>query len=134
MPDLFNFARRIRRRGRMVEEGSSRIVVETAIVIDQAVVLATPVDTGRARANWQAAIGAPITEATEETDQSGQTTLSRNNAVIRTHRGGQTVYLSNNVAYIGALNNGSSSQAPANFVGIAVRDAQDFLRRRKVIS
>lgn len=134
MPDLTAFARRIRRRGRMVEKGANKAVIETAIVIDQAVVIATPVDTGRARANWQVGLGVPVTEATEDTDQGGQGTITKNGATIRARQPKQNIYISNNVNYIEALNDGSSSQAPANFVGIAVRAGLAFLRTRRALT
>lgn len=133
MVSLAAFAQRIQRRGRQIEINVDKAVAQTAIVIDQTVVSSTPVDTGRARANWQASIDTPITEPTEAEDQSGADTISRNNAVIKRRKSGQTVYISNNVAYIEALNNGSSAQAPANFVQLAVQAGISFLRRRRIV-
>lgn len=133
MPSLAQFARRIRKRGLQVEVNVDKLVAQVAIVIDQTVVSSTPVDTGRARANWQASIGTPITEELDAEDVSGQDTISRNNAVIKRRKSGQSVWLSNNLSYIEALNNGSSAQAPANFVQLAVQAGIAFLRRRKVV-
>ena len=80
MASLKTFARRIRALGQQVEIGSDRLVRETAVVINQSVVTATPVQFGRARANWQANIGSPITEAIDELDPTGQRTIIRNNS------------------------------------------------------
>ncbi len=134
MADLGTFARRIRARGKRIEQNADALVVKTAILINQAVVLATPVDTGRARANWQASIGTPITEPTDDEDISGNSTISGNNGVISRRASGQTVFISNNVDYIGDLNDGSSSQAPANFVELAVQEAIKFVRGAKVVT
>jgi len=133
MASLTVFAGRIRRRGKMVEIGADRAVQQAAVIIDQALVLATPVDTGRARANWQVGIDKPITEPIDETDVSGQTTLDKNNVIIRGRKSGQSIHITNNVDYIEQLNQGSSSQAPANFVGLAVQEAVSFLRRQKIL-
>ncbi len=134
MADLGTFARRIRARGKRIEQNANALVVKTAILINQAVVLATPVDTGRARANWQASIGTPITEPTDDEDISGNSTIAHNNGVIGRRGPNQTVFISNNVNYIGDLNDGSSSQAPANFVELAVQEAIKFVRGAKVVS
>ena len=108
-------------------------VVRTALAVDQAVVLATPVDTGRARANWQAQIGSPARDVLDGEDKGGNATLARNANIIRARRGGGTIYISNNVAYIGVLNEGSSSQAPAGFVEMAVNAGINAIRRQRVI-
>ncbi len=133
MPDLATFTRRIQRRARQVELRVNDVVAQTAIVIDQTVVLTTPVKTGRARANWLPSLDFPITEATEETDKSGQATIAKGRAIIQSRKPGQTVYISNNVHYIGLLNDGTSSQAPRNFVSIAVNASIAFLRSRRII-
>ena len=120
MPDLANFSNRISRVGEDVEDGTDRVVRQAAVAVNQTVTLATPVDTGRARANWQVGIGAPVLEATEDTDKNGNATINRNNGKIALRQKRQTVYISNNVPYIGRLNAGSSAQAPAGFVEEAV--------------
>ena len=133
MADLKVFAKRIRALAVDVEKNVDDAVIATAIVANQTVVAATPVDTGRARANWVVGIDTPIRDTIDEEDQSGQNTNARNKAASRRRKSGQTIYISNNLEYIGALNNGSSAQAPANFVSIAVRTAEAFLRRRRII-
>lgn len=133
MADLATFARRIRALGARVEDNSNEVVRRTALAINQAVVLATPVDTGRARANWQVGIGEPVEETTTETDPSGGATVSRNNQVIGQSTPGQDIHLSNNLDYIEALNNGSSSQAPAGFVEEAVAAGTAVINTARVV-
>lgn len=123
MASFATFIRRIQRRARQVEEGAGRKQRRAALAINQTVILATPVDTGRARANWQVAIGSPITEAIDDEDPAGVATISRNEGVIKGHRDKRDIILSNNVPYINELNKGSSSQAPAMFVELAVEQA-----------
>lgn len=133
MPSLAEFARRIRARGRQVEEGASRVVRQTAVAVSQAVISSTPVDTGRARANWVASLGAPFATPTEDTDPSGAGRISVNNTTISARRPGQDVYISNNLPYIGRLNEGHSAQAPAGFVEKAVQTGVNAVRAARVL-
>ena len=133
MPDFANFARRMRQIAREFEEGSNRAIIEAAVRADQLLVLGTPVDTGRARANWQVNIGSPILAQLEQEDPSGTETISRNTARIRSRRSEQSIFISNNVPYIVRLNEGSSSQAPAMFIQTAVATAVGSIRRARIL-
>ena len=132
MASLKVFTKRIRRRARQVETGASRILRVTALTVNQTVILATPVDTGHARANWQIGIDAPITEEIDEDDEGGLTTVARNASIIRSATPRKAIVLSNNVPYINLLNEGSSSQAPAQFVQLAILDAINAVKKIKV--
>ena len=125
------FARRILRRARQVETGASQALRATALVISQTVISATPVDTGHARANWQVGIDAPITEEIAEEDQSGGATIVRNAGTIRAATPQKSIILSNNVPYIHKLNEGSSAQAPAQFVQLAILEAVAAVKRTR---
>jgi len=131
--DLGQFARRMKELGRQIEVNSNDAAIETALAASTAVTLATPVDTGRARANWQAELGSPITEPTDAEDQAGSDTINRNRSRIRSRRGEQPIFLSNNLPYIGALNAGSSAQAPANFVETAVQAGVRAIRKARLL-
>lgn len=113
------------------------IIVETvdeakkvAIRASQAVILATPVDTGRARNNWQASLDSPVTEEMSDLlfDTTGLAAISKNNSEINKfnppEEGGK-VYISNNLEYIGALNDGHSAQAVGGYVEIAIEAAKN---------
>ena len=132
MANFAGFIRNIQRRAQEVESGASRVKVRAALAIDQTVILATPVLSGHARANWQSGINKPVTRVIEENDVGGQTTIARNAKVIRTAKPRQAIYISNNVPYIQELNSGSSSQAPAAFVQLAVQEALSAVARTKV--
>jgi hypothetical protein len=77
------------------------------------VIRATPVDTGRARGNWQTSVGAPVNgEIAREGDAAALAEVE-----AKTPQGaGQITYLSNNLPYIDELENGSSKQAPEGMV------------------
>lgn len=131
------FARRIRRLGRTIESNTDRLFRETSLAVLTEVVVSTPVDTGRARGNWNVGLGAapdPTPEQQEATaDTSGQPTIARGSVQISQRRSGQAVFLSNNVPYIEPLNAGSSAQAPAGFVENAVQAGVDVVRRARLL-
>lgn len=132
--DLGSFAARIRRLGARVESNCHEVAKRAALAVDQAVVLATPVDTGRARANWRVSIGTPLLSATDDTDPSGQAAIDQGRRVIDGFPGGETqIYIANNLPYIGRLNEGYSSQAPANFVELSVDAGLQVIRGSTVV-
>lgn len=98
---------------------------KTALTLFRDVVIATPVDEGRARGNWQASAASFKTDATDNADKSGGSTI--NEGVKQIGRAKQikypTIYISNNVPYIERLNDGWSQQAPKKFVERAIKRA-----------
>jgi hypothetical protein len=85
------------------------------------VVLKTPVDTGRARANWSPAVGAPTTASyPEKMDKSGGTAIAAAQKAAFDWNCIGSIYLCNNLPYIGALEYGSSRQAPAGMVRVTL--------------
>ena len=122
MADLRQFSRNIKRRARAIEVNANIGVARVMIAVAQTVVLATPVDTGRARANWIASLGSPVRLPTNDEDPSGQETIAVATAVAKARKAGSgiPIFLANNVDYIAELNRGSSAQAPAGFVEVAV--------------
>lgn len=83
------------------------------------IVADTPVDTGRAMNNWNMSISIPDASITDRggdavTVQSVKSIQAAQNlAALRPF---STVWISNSLPYIGFLNEGSSDQAPRNFV------------------
>jgi hypothetical protein len=127
-----SFGDRIRKRAVEVEKGVTEAVRKAALAIDRRVVFATPVDTGRARANWRAALGGPFTKELDSTDAGAA--ISQAQGVIAGSKPGQAIYISNNVPYIVRLNEGSSAQAPAGFVEDALLAGAEIIRKAKVFS
>jgi len=142
MAGLGAFARRIRVRGRQVEEGVNKLVRKCALIADRELVLETPVDTGRARSNWQVSLGSPLSSEREPyvpgealgkgEGQNAAGALAQAQERIGARRSGQDIYIQNNVDYIGALNDGSSAQAPAGFVQAAIQRAVSAVRNGRV--
>lgn len=70
------------------------------------VVLKTPVDTGRARGNWQVSIGVPSSGTNGSVDKSGQGTIAQGQQAVSTLLPFTQVFISNNVEYIEVLEYG----------------------------
>ena len=95
------------------------------------IVLRTPVDTGRARANWTVGLGAPNTTFNQAWfDKSGEDTISRARSVIRRMAQGETAYIGNQTPYVIYLEYGHSGQAPAGMVRISVADMRGRINQR----
>lgn len=127
------FARRMRQIGREIEPAVGGEVNRAAGLILATVVPATPVDTGRARGNWQVGVGYSVTNEINRLDKTGQTAINQGRAAIAGRPPGMSIYISNNVPYIGRLNEGYSAQAPAGFVEMAVRAAVLHIRNARII-
>lgn len=88
------------------------------IDLDSAVVLSTPVDTGRARGNWFPSLTSPSNAVGDSVDKSGGNALGRIDGVAGSADVGDVAWLTNNLPYILVLENGSSKQAPQGMVDI----------------
>ena len=104
-----------------IEEEVNEVKRKAALQVLASVTLATPVDSGRARGNWNVSIDTPVTSSSENTDKSGGSTIGKGSGVISRVLPGGTIYITNNLPYIVSLNDGSSKQAPKKFVERAVQ-------------
>lgn len=133
MADLFQFVRRFRLRANAVPKNANLLLRKVALIADQAVVTGTPVSTGTARSNWLVSVSQPRSDTIPpyspgENQGIGESAnanaaIAQGAAVIGSVSGGQSIIIANNIPYIGKLNAGSSQQAPANFVELAILEA-----------
>jgi len=128
------FRRRLDLIARSVGSALDRAVRKAALAADQTAVLATPVDTGRARANWIVTVGDPAGEADRPNDKSGQSAIAQGQGQIAARRPGETIYITNNVEYIGFLEEGSSAQAPNGMLQAARQVAEAVARGARVLT
>lgn len=84
------------------------------------VVVATPVDTGRARGNWQIGVDRAKSEVLTVDDKSGSVSIGKGVSVLRGVGDFKSIWITNNLPYIGKLNDGSSEQAPKKFVETSI--------------
>ena len=85
------------------------------------VVLKTPVDTGRAMANWQLSINIPKTDVKKTTKN---TAVADGNRTLKTIKLGEDIYITNNLPYIGRLERGHSKQAPRGMVALTLAEIE----------
>lgn len=145
MASFGDFGKNMKRAANTVQQNADRIVRKCALALDAALVMATPVDTGRARSNWQVSLDTPVTGTVEPyspgkdgstSGPNAQAAIDQGKATIGSYKGGganSSINITNNLAYIGKLNEGHSAQAPAGFVEKAVMVAIAAIKDENVI-
>lgn len=128
MTSLTAFAASMRQRANAVGVNSQQAVKQVAKAAGTTVVYATPIDTSRARMNWQSSVDSPVngvllpypSQPASPSDGVRVALASLESAIgaYSSQRGG--IWIVNNLDYIGALNDGWSTQAPADFVAQSV--------------
>lgn len=142
--EMKDFSKRIRTIAVEAEREVENTVKQVAISVDQTVVMATPVDTGRARSNWIARLGSAARGVREAfvPGKKGSTGAANSQASIDAARGiiagysvrtNPAIFISNNLPYIEKLNDGHSTQAPAAFVQQAVQSGAAAVRNARII-
>lgn len=132
------FAREMRGLGKAIEGNTEKAVRQTALTILSRVTLATPVDTGRARANWISAVGSPATRVIPWPEngaagQAAQSSIAAGTPIILGAPISQPIHITNNLPYIGRLNDGWSRQSPKAFVELSIRAAVNALKKAKIL-
>lgn len=115
-------------------------VRQVCLNLTTGIVLKTPVDTGRARANWQASIDGPSsgTVSFEGDKGSGagaprpssasERAIAASQAAIKSATG-KVFWLSNNLPYIVKLEYGHSKQAPSGMVRKTINEVKRSLSK-----
>ena len=97
---------------------------KSTIELFGSVIKMTPVNTGRAKGNWQCTVGTAASSEIDRDDGSKRDSLRSSKAyeeVVRTvPPTGNVVWLANNVPYIRSLEYGSSQQAPSGMVRVSL--------------
>lgn len=104
-------------------EGTIHVITQKiALYALSGVVLKTPVDEGRARANWGVELGSWTAQVNDNFDKNGTATINAGQSIIQNSKAYEVVYLSNSLPYINRLENGWSLQAPAGMVSITLAE------------
>lgn len=120
--DIGKFKKKTERAAEMVFRG-------TAIDLSRRVIMRTPVDEGTARGNWQMGVNKIPVGVLDTTDKSGAKTIETVNAEIGKFKLGDSLFLINNLPYIGALEDGHSDQRPAGMVKVSIVEYQAIVKR-----
>lgn len=106
--------------------GLETVARKATLQLFQAVVLRSPVDTGRFRANWNVSYGAPLETTTSSTDK-GRADIETAKALTLPIGGVQ--YLSNGLPYANRLEFGYSKQAPSGMVRLAAQEFSAYVQK-----
>lgn len=137
-----------------IEQDLERVVRTTAILLFQRIVMRSPVDTGRFRANWNVSYNTIDRSTNANTDESGGAKSTEVQSAVLSFPVGGIFYLTNSLPYAGVLEyggypnpplygsqkrgedgptihviNGYSMQAPNGMVRVTVQEFQDAVRR-----
>lgn len=104
-----------------------KIIRGTLFDLSSAIIKGTPVDTGRLRGNWMASNAVPDTSSTTKTDKTGNSTINRLDAVIKSFKLGIKFYLTNNLPYAKKIEYGGSQKAPQGMVRINIARVQRMI-------
>lgn len=102
-----------------VEQDLSKKIRTIAIQCLNEVVMRSPVDTGRFRANNQLSIGSPIYASREEFDKNGGATILEGAAKLSGLEPYTVVFIQNSLPYAEKLENGHSKKAPAGIYAVS---------------
>lgn len=118
----FSFA--VSRFASQAKEKEKLVIRKIAIECFRRIILGTPVDTGRARGNWQCTTGSIAGGTVENIDTTGSATIAAMISEVSgwTPKDDLPAFITNNLPYIQRLNEGWSKQAPAHFVEQVVAD------------
>ena len=126
-----SLARALQNRAIEVSDGVERTVRRAALTTVSVASIATPVDTGLARGNWRTKTGSPEEEEINS-PRSVAAVVAEANAEIRQYQLGSNIFITNNVEYIGFLDEGSSLQAPNGMSEQAIAAGLRVLQRIRV--
>lgn len=119
---------------RQLEPAVTKAVKKLVLDIAADLAAATPVDTGWAWNNWIPSLDSPALTAAGSRGAVDSGPRQRGIAQVATAEDlFRMIYITNNVPYIEALNEGHSSQAPAGFVEEILNRRVDEFNRRQLL-
>lgn len=131
MANIQQFKADVLRFADKLKIGAGLAQKKIAIDLWSSITRRTPVDTGRARANWFLTVGAPSTEVAHLDAKGPGSVPEPPMPDVSGIDGTQSVFIINNLPYIEALENGHSKQAPNGMVRLAIQAAE--LRMRNAL-
>lgn len=128
------FAQNMARTADTINRNATIILRRTALAADQAVVIGTPVDTGRARSNWLTNIGSAREDTVETLGPSAlAASIAAAASVIGRAKQGDAIHITNNLPYIQPLNEGHSQQASAGYIQRAIQAAANAVQQLSIL-
>lgn len=133
MSSLAEFNRQIRAQTKdLAEKELVKFHKKLVLEMFRRIVMKTPVDTGRAKGNWNVTVNQTTQEVLQTLDETGigdidQSNFARALGKLAGLRPFSVVYISNNLDYIEFLEAGHSErQAPRGMVAITIEEINAF--------
>ena len=139
MADFNQLGNEMKKFAADAERAASKHVRATALEAVRQLVMGTPVDSGRAAASWFVSIGEPTEKIRDQSGfkaskSEGERSANANKALsiaindANKEIGSFTLqsgslWICNNMPYVGRLNDGWSARSPAGFVETAIQTA-----------
>jgi len=101
-------------------------VRKVALQIFDGVTAMTPVDTGRAKGNWNLSISHMDTSTDDNASSTSQGRPAKAPS-LRTYSGLRDIYITNSLPYIFALEHGHSGKAPHGMLSVTVNEIRSSL-------
>ena len=127
---MTTFSLDVKKFAQQAEEAADAVISKVCLDLLSDIVLNTPVDTGRARANWFTSIGTPVNTTVEHegAQSAAGVAISRASADIASAPR-NIFWISNNLPYIYRLEFEQwSKQAPSGMVRLAINRAERKMR------
>lgn len=140
--NLKQFGTKMRDRAKKLEDNANKLTQKTALAVDQALVFAMPVDTGRARSSVVVSLATPVDQIMQArypgkkgstAGQNAQASIQQAESIVSARQLGDPIYINISLAYIGRLNEGYSPQAPPGFIQKAISSALEFDKNQRLI-
>lgn len=140
MQPLSNLRKALERKHESIAKQANDLAKEAARSMVVYLANATPVDTSRAVSNWRISLNSPklTTIDAHFPGDRGSTkyrsiseTLANAQFMLGVKPAGATIYITNNLDYIGDLNDGKSRQAMAGWVDISYLVGRNVIKRYK---
>jgi len=140
--DLLGFSKLMRERSGNLAGEVHTAVKDTSKAYLVAVADATPVDTGMAVSNYQVGINASPSgvlpphvpgKFRSTALENLNATIAAGASIIDSSKPGDAIHITNNLDYIGDLNDGTSTQAPSGMTAIAELVASRIPAQAKVV-
>ncbi|MEQ8767207.1 MAG: hypothetical protein RL885_25070 [Planctomycetota bacterium] len=126
------FAQDITRFIEKTQLRADQVLRKTGLDAWASIMRRSPVDTGRFRANWRIALNRQVEASSPllgELQAEGGAAMSpeeraRAESTLAVARFGDSIHITNNLAYAGPLEDGHSQQAPSGMVAVTLIELQ----------
>lgn len=115
---------------KQIDKNKDDIIKKTVFDLTSAIIKDTPVDTGRARSNWQIDLNTNSNDSIiDEADIGGNKAINKAQDKIMNNKVPYYYMISNNLPYIERLEFGWSKQSPQGMVRINILRFNQFFKQ-----